>query len=121
MDWTYPLDHFDFVHVREMFGSVPDWDYFFEQAYTHMKPGGWIEVVEHSVEPISDDGTVGPDHFFTQWGKTVIECGQKFGKTFEIWKDAKRHLEKAGFVNVVEVSYKWPMVISDHRNPALQN
>jgi ubiquinone/menaquinone biosynthesis C-methylase UbiE len=111
MEWTYPLDHFDLVHVREMFGSVPDWTYFFEQAYMHIKPGGWIEVVEHSVEPISDDDTVAPDHFFTLWGKTAIECGQKFGKSFEIWKDAKGYLEKAGFVNVMEVPYKWPMVL----------
>ncbi|KIW07628.1 uncharacterized protein PV09_01574 [Verruconis gallopava] len=109
MEWTYPRDHFDFVHIREMFGSVPDWQYLFKQAYKHVKPGGWVEIVEHSVEPISDDGTVGPDHFYTLWGKTVIECGEKFGKSFRIWKDAKEYMEKAGFVDIVEVRYKWPM------------
>jgi hypothetical protein len=92
-----------------MFGSVPDWEYFFEQAYTHIKPGGWLEIVEHSVEPISDDDTVGPDHFFTLWGTTVIECGEKVGKSFRIWKEAKDHMARAGFVDIVEVPYKWPM------------
>jgi len=43
------------------------------------------------------------------WGKTVIEMGEKFGKSFEIWEQSKERLEKAGFVDVVEVRYKWPM------------
>lgn len=109
LEWTYPEDHFDFIHVREMFGSIPDWDAFFEQAFKHTKPGGWVEVVEHSVQPVSDDSTVGPDHFFTTWGNTVIAAGEKFGKSFAIWREAKDRMIKAGFENVVEVHYKWPM------------
>jgi SAM-dependent methyltransferase len=109
LEWTFPVDHFDFIHIREMFGSVPDWDYFFEQAYRHIKPGGWVEIVEHSVEPISDDDTVGPDHFFRLWGQTVISMGEKLGKSFHIWKEAKGYMERAGFVDVVEVPYKWPV------------
>ncbi|KAF1986211.1 S-adenosyl-L-methionine-dependent methyltransferase [Aulographum hederae CBS 113979] len=109
LEWTYPPDHFDFIHVREMFGSIPDWDYFLEQAYRHTKPGGYVEIVEHSVEPVSDDETVGPDHFYTLWGKTVIDLGQRFGKSFAIWKESRERMERAGFVDVVEVPYKWPM------------
>lgn len=109
LEWTFPENHFDFIHVRELFGCIPDWDFFFEQAYTHTKPGGWIEIVEHSVEPISDDGSVGPDHFYALWGKTFIELGEKWGKPFTIWKESKEKMEKAGFVDVVEITYKWPM------------
>src|SRR5215469_15664977 len=109
LEWTFPVDHFDFIHVREMFGSIPDWDYFLKQAYRHTIPGGWVEIVEHSVEPISDDQTIGPDHFLTFWGKVVIEMGEKSGKTFHIWKEAKQRMECAGFVDVVEVEYKWPI------------
>lgn len=74
-----------------------------------MKPGGWIEIVEHSVQPTSDDGSVGPDHFYNLWGSTVIEMGEKFGKSFTIWNEAKERMEQAGFVDVVEYTYKWPM------------
>ncbi|ORX95309.1 S-adenosyl-L-methionine-dependent methyltransferase [Clohesyomyces aquaticus] len=109
LDWTFPLDHFDFIHIRELFGCIPDWDFFFEQAYAHCKPGGWIEIVEHSVEPICDDGSMGPDHFFHLWGKTVVDMGNIFGKSFTIWAESKARMEKAGFVDVVEVTYKWPM------------
>lgn len=107
--WTYPANHFDFIHVREMFGSIPDWDAFFAQCWHSLKPGGYLEVVEHSVEPISDDNTVGPDHFYTFWGRTVVESGQYFGKSFTIWRESADLLRRAGFDNVVESLYKWPV------------
>lgn len=109
LDWTYPEDYFDFVHIRELFGCIPDWDFFFQQAYEHIRPGGWIEIVEHSVEPIADDDSMGPDHFFHTWGKTVVEMGQIFGKSFTIWSESRERMEKAGFVDIVVVPYKWPM------------
>ncbi|KAF2727590.1 S-adenosyl-L-methionine-dependent methyltransferase [Polyplosphaeria fusca] len=109
LDWTYPDEHFDFIHIRELFGCIPDWDFFFQQAYAHTKPGGWIEIVEHSVQPTADDDTMGPDHFYHRWGDTVVEMGEIFGKSFTIWNEAKERLEKAGFVDVVEVTYQWPM------------
>jgi SAM-dependent methyltransferase len=109
LDWTYPPDHFDFIHIREMFGSIPDWDYFFEQAFRHTKPGGWVEIVEHSVEPVAINDSLPPDHFYRLWARTVIECGEKVGKSFRIWREAKGHMERAGFVDVVEIRYIWPM------------
>lgn len=109
MEWTFPLSHFDFIHIRELFGCVRDWDALFAETFKHMKPGGYIEILEHSVVPISDDDTVNEDTFFTLWGKTVVELGDKFGKSFEIWKESKARIEKAGFQDVVEIRYKWPV------------
>ncbi|KAH8683223.1 S-adenosyl-L-methionine-dependent methyltransferase [Tricladium varicosporioides] len=107
--WTYPIDHFDFIHVRELFGSVFDWDDFLLQAFEHMKSGGYVEIVEHSVCPVSDDSTVNEESFFTLWGKTVVELGENIGKTFEIWKDGKAKLKTAGFEDIVETRFKWPV------------
>ncbi|BCR91145.1 uncharacterized protein ACHE_61031S [Aspergillus chevalieri] len=109
LPWTYSPNQFDFIHIREMFGCIPDWDEFFRQCYTSLRPGGYVEVVEHSVEPTSDDGSVGPNHFYRLWGETVVQSGVKFGKTFTIWKESAERLKRAGFVDVVEVDYKWPM------------
>ncbi|KAL8866257.1 MAG: hypothetical protein Q9174_006408, partial [Haloplaca sp. 1 TL-2023] len=46
MEWTYRKDSFDFIHSREMFGSIADWDEYFKQCYLHLKPGGWVEALE---------------------------------------------------------------------------
>ena len=109
LEWTYAKNYFDFIHIRELFGCVSDWDSFFTSAFEHIKPGGYVEVIEHSVCPVSDDGTVNEESFFTLWGKTVIEMGERFGKSFTIWEESKQRLEKAGFIDVVEKKYKWPM------------
>jgi hypothetical protein len=109
LGWTFPVSYFDFIHIRELFGCISDWDFFFAQAYKHTKPGGWVEIVEHSVQPIADDDSMGPDHFYHTWGKTVVEMGELFGKSFTIWEESKERMERAGFVDVVEVRYKWPV------------
>ena len=30
--WTFPSDHFDYVHTRSMLGTVPDWTEFYKSA-----------------------------------------------------------------------------------------
>jgi hypothetical protein len=109
LEWTYPPNSFDFIHVREMFGSIPDWDFFFTQCFEACKPGGWVEIAEHSVQPIANDGTQPEGHFYWEWGRTVVEMGARNGKSFTIWSEAKEKLEAAGFVDVVEIKYDWPM------------
>jgi ubiquinone/menaquinone biosynthesis C-methylase UbiE len=54
LEWTWDDDHFDFVHIRELFGSIRDWDLFFGEALRCIAPGGYIEVVEHSTWPVQD-------------------------------------------------------------------
>jgi hypothetical protein len=92
-----------------MFGSIPDWDGFFQEAYRCTKPGGWVEIVEHAIEMHADDGTLPPDHFYYEWTRVLMDCSKKMGKTWNIWKEAKEHILNAGFVDVVEVPFKWPM------------
>jgi len=109
LEWTYPRNHFDFIHVRELFGSVDDWDRFFLQSLAALKPGAYLEILEHSVQPVSDDETAGPESFYRLWGDTVIEMGERRGKSFSIWKESRERMEKAGFEGLVETRYKWPM------------
>ncbi|KAI4176178.1 MAG: hypothetical protein LQ343_001222 [Gyalolechia ehrenbergii] len=108
-EWTFRKNSFDFIHSREMFGSIADWDGYFRQCYLHLKPGGWVEALERGVKPESDDGTVGPDHFWTTWGNTVLAVGEMWGKGFDAWELLKGSMERAGFVDVVQVPMKWPI------------
>ncbi|KAL9055047.1 MAG: hypothetical protein Q9206_003304 [Seirophora lacunosa] len=109
LEWTFRRDSFDFIHSREMFGSIADWEEYFRQCYRHLKPGGWVEALERGVKPVSDDGTVGPDHFWTTWGDTVLSVGETWGKGFNAWEILKEKMEDAGFVDVVQVPMKWPI------------
>lgn len=130
LEWTYPPNFFDFVHVRALYGSVADWPAFYNEVLEygqslgafalapvitmltccrHLKPGGWLEQLEMSIVFRSDDGTVTHDHVFSVWSRTFIEAGEKFGKTFRIADLARRYIEDAGFEGVVEKKFKLPV------------
>jgi SAM-dependent methyltransferase len=107
--WTYTPKHFDFVHVRDMFGSVPDWDAFLREVYRCTKPGGWVEMAERGMDTLADDDTLPPDHFYFKFTAEIFDAAAKMGKSFDIWKEAKDRMIAAGFVDVVEVPFKWPV------------
>ena len=56
-----------------------------------------------------DDSLVPEDHFYNTWGRTIHDLSVKWGKSFDTWKESKALLERAGFVDVVEKRFKWPM------------
>ncbi|KAK4663986.1 uncharacterized protein QC763_501060 [Podospora pseudopauciseta] len=111
LPWTFRENSFDFVHMRYLFGSIPDWDAIFEQAYAATKPGGWIESFEADANLYSEDGTVTEDSPMGTWTKVFKEAKKKFGRTFfPIEEDVQRRgIEKAGFVNITVKDIKVPM------------
>jgi SAM-dependent methyltransferase len=109
LPWTFPSESFDFIHIREMFGSVGDWGELFNEAYKALKPGGFLECAEHSVTPVSDDGTVGPDHVYTRYGTIMNDLARKRGKEVDVWSSLKERVKAAGFADVIETRTKWPM------------
>ncbi|KAL4813779.1 S-adenosyl-L-methionine-dependent methyltransferase [Aspergillus spinulosporus] len=107
-EWLYGDNAFDFVHIRGLYGCVADWDAFYKQALRSVKPGGWIEQVEQSVVPKSDDGTT-EGTIFEEWGRVSLEAGEAFGKSLRIVDESRDRMIKAGFVDVVERRYKIPI------------
>lgn len=125
-EWLYTPNSFDFIHVRGLYGCVADWNRFYKQALKyvsfliirhkmfanpgcrHLKPGGYIEQVEQSVVPKSDDGTT-KGTIFEKWGEVSLQAGDAFGKTLRICDEAKQKMIEAGFVDVVEHRFKCPI------------
>ncbi|KAK1712369.1 hypothetical protein BDP67DRAFT_490276 [Colletotrichum lupini] len=48
--WTWPMSHFDYVHISHLEGSVAEWPALYAQAFAHIKSGGFVEVKEIDVE-----------------------------------------------------------------------
>lgn len=107
-DWTWDPDCFSFIHVRSLFGCFEDWPRFYSQCYEHLEPGGYIEQVEMAPGFRSDDGTV-EEAPIGQWHDLNMSCGEKSGKTFGVVYEMKRWLEEAGFEDVVETIFRWPI------------
>ena len=108
-EWSYPTDYFDFVHIRCLYGSISDWPALYRQIYSHIKPSGFLEQLEMSIEFTSDDGTVGSDHIMAEWSRIFIEAGNKMGKTMKIANQAAALIRDAGFTDVREEWYKVPV------------
>jgi hypothetical protein len=109
LDWTWPTEHFDYIHVRMLSGSVPDWVEFYQKAIRHLTPGGWAEQMEIGTVAQSDDGTVTADLPYELWAGIFEELGLRSGKTFNAWKIARGAMEEAGFVNIREIRLKLPI------------
>ncbi|KAK7425572.1 hypothetical protein QQZ08_008013 [Neonectria magnoliae] len=43
LGWTFADSSFDYMHMRYLYGSVPNWFDLYRRAYQVLKPGGWIE------------------------------------------------------------------------------
>ena len=109
-DWTFPANHFDLVHTRIMNGSLRSWPRFFEQAFKHLKPGGWVECQELSVDAKSDDGTLPEEGFVRQWCENQEKAFRSIGGSLVINGEVlKGWMEDAGFTGVEVREFKLPI------------
>ncbi|PKS11752.1 hypothetical protein jhhlp_001741 [Lomentospora prolificans] len=106
--WTFPDDYFDFVHIRNMLGTVRDWVELHNQAFQHIRPGGWIEQVEISTITRSDDETIPPGGALERWTDIWIEVGEKLGMSFHAAEISSQAIQAAGFTNLHERIIKLP-------------
>ncbi|KAF2167748.1 hypothetical protein M409DRAFT_65855 [Zasmidium cellare ATCC 36951] len=107
--WTFPENHFDFIHVRCLYGSISDWPELYARIWKHLKPGGWFEQVEYSVDWRTDDDSIPAGHIFREASANYIAAGEKMGRTFRIWEMQKELIDAAGFVRTEESKFKMPL------------
>ncbi|KAL2218104.1 methyltransferase [Thermoascus aurantiacus ATCC 26904] len=106
-DWTYTRK-FDFIHGRELEGSVHDYDRLFKQCFDNLRPGGYLEMQSIEVATYSDDGSHLRSEMFLKGLDLVTEASIKFGKSMRTMGTWKEKMKQAGFVNVTEKIYKLP-------------
>lgn len=109
-EWTFPSNHFDFIHMRGLVGSIDDWDALFQKAWNCLRPGGWLESYEISPAWESDDDSIPTDSAMGQWGGIFIEGGRQSGRSFTVVKDEvqRKAMEAAGFQGIQEKNIKVP-------------
>ncbi|KAL7804931.1 S-adenosyl-L-methionine-dependent methyltransferase [Trichoderma aethiopicum] len=112
LEWTYPPESFDFIHIRALYGSISDWGELYRQAYKALTPGGWIEDFEFNITLMSDVPEVrdDPKHIFKRWSEVFTEAGERMGRTLLIGTGGRMRklMQEAGFVDVIEKNYKVP-------------
>ncbi|KAF9870700.1 hypothetical protein CkaCkLH20_11802 [Colletotrichum karsti] len=99
---------FDYIHSRMMNSSVGDWNEYVRKCYENLNPGGYLELVEVDIAPLSDDGTLLPEHSISKTAQLVQRASELFGRAYQDAKELKPVLIEAGFSDVTLLHFKWP-------------
>lgn len=79
-----------------------------DRVRRNLNPGGYIEVWDMCLLPqLSEFSVKAPS--FIRWSEMIIDASKKHGRTMDNIKSCKSQLEAAGFENVVEKPYTWPL------------
>ncbi|PKS11171.1 hypothetical protein jhhlp_002932 [Lomentospora prolificans] len=97
MDWTYPDNAFDYIHIRGLVGCVQDWVKLYRECYRCLKPGGWLEQQEYALPIAANEGSLPPDSIWHTWGQVFKEAGAKIGRSFEVSDHWGKWVREAGF------------------------
>ncbi|KAF1840194.1 S-adenosyl-L-methionine-dependent methyltransferase [Cucurbitaria berberidis CBS 394.84] len=109
-DWVYSAaEAFDLIHVRTLSGSIGDWDKLIQQSYTHLTPGGWLELNEPLALCESDDGTLEKTANLANWQELCNQAAQTFKKDIRVGDSLRQRMIDAGFVDVQEKVVKVPI------------
>lgn len=106
-DWQFRT-RFDYIHSRDCYMSVRDWPRLVQQAFAHLKPGGWLELGCVIPYPESDDGTLPADSGYFQLCETMVEVGKAFDAPLDTPLRYGELLREGGFVGVEERVFKMP-------------
>jgi len=107
-NWTFTKNSFDLIHMRMLLGAIKDWPRLTRQAFEHLAPGGYLEVMDPMNPIVCDDGTMTKDSALYKWNQLLIEGTEKMGRSMCKAAGHKQRLIDAGFVNVTEQLYKFP-------------
>ncbi|KAI8725411.1 hypothetical protein NCS52_00112100 [Fusarium sp. LHS14.1] len=107
-EWTWKEDSFDFVFARDLLLAIRDWPGLIDQAYTHLKPGGWVEFQAIVGLLGSDDDSIPEDSYLRKFSGMMETASSKFGASLTDPMKWKGWLEERGYVNVTEKVFKLP-------------
>jgi len=106
-DWNYS-QKFDLIHGRAMFSCFNDPYYVIKSAFDALSPGGYLELQDMVLPMRSIDNTL-TGTALESWLELTMSAAVKLGRNWTCGAYYKQYMEDAGFVDVVERHFQWPM------------
>ncbi|KAK0381582.1 hypothetical protein CLIM01_01058 [Colletotrichum limetticola] len=107
-EWTYS-EPFNYIHSRFMNASIANWKEYLKKCYDNIAPGGYLELLENQVDPVSDDNTLPKDSSIHEYVNLIRSGSEKMGRVFIDVSTLKSLVLEAGFVDVELRIFKWPI------------
>jgi len=106
-DWNYSKT-FDLIHGRAMVTCFKEPLRVIQSAFNALSPGGYLEL-QDMVIPFRciDDSLKGTK--IEEWQNKTMEASVKMGMSWKVSQFYSQYFEEAGFVDVVEHHFQWPM------------
>ncbi|KAG6135799.1 hypothetical protein E4U38_001681 [Claviceps purpurea] len=99
----------DLAHFRYTIVGLKDTSKVLGHAFESLRPGGWIELQEYLLKPLSDDGTM-PDNDPVKYLCELAEKAfEKFGMRTALPPKLEPYLREAGFENIHCQIFKVPI------------
>jgi len=92
-----------------MASSFSDYQAYVNAAFKALEPGGYFEMQDFSLPYRSDDGTLKSDMPVCKLGALFVEASNKLGRSIDKAPEYKAMMEEAGFEDVTERRFKWPL------------
>lgn len=106
---SFEVDDFESNWVRELAGSVENFDRLFTQAYNSLKPGGYLEMQSFRIELFSENDNLDKLDKYTEWIQLLHEASARFGKVMTNMDDWPNMMSNAGFRDIKIDIIKVPM------------
>ncbi|KAJ5107355.1 hypothetical protein N7456_004030 [Penicillium angulare] len=109
-EWTWSQP-FDLIHLRIMEASFTpeELDRLYQQCYQKIRPGGWIEQVELTIDLFCDDDSLPKDSAASRWGEINRKAAEKCGRPCDLFATLEKRIQEAGFVDIHVQDQKWPI------------
>ena len=109
--WGFAEERFSLVHTRIMNGfGVASWPHFYAEAFSCLRPGGWVENQEFDCAIVTDDGTLPENSKLLKIKKIWNQSTEMIGKTGRCNPHQMvDQMTKAGFINTRIITKKMPI------------
>ncbi len=104
-EWTYGQS-FDLVHMRDLSGSFRSWPTIYGECWRHLKPGGFLEVIDFDH---SDTARPIPNSYLAIFLGAIREAAERSGRHWGVSHLRHGVLEAAGFVDVRRTTMSIPI------------
>ena len=105
---TWVFSHkFDFIHCRQLHMAL-DEKRLFQQSFDALQPGGWLEIKEVTLPVVCNDNTL-EGTSLSKFIDNMMKASEMSGASLEKPWQYRKWMEEAGFVNVKEYVYTFPI------------
>jgi len=106
-EWNFTYK-FDYIHGRALMSCFNDASFVVKQAYNALEPGCYFELQDCTAPWKSIDNTLEGTTLW-KWHQMIMESAEKMGRSLRQSGYYKQYMEDAGFVDVVEKHFQWPL------------